>query len=184
MQKISKKASILIWAIFLSLIISISFLSISTKITKNLKNNSSNDTNILNQNEINNILKTSENNIEKRWNTTIYIENKLIEKSLKNNQKYIINFPTDSKIDLNLTSSWVIFYNFISTISSSWILNNNNSKLENYDTWIWILELTNLSWYVSFKLTSDNKFEISEKRYKIVENIWNKNIVKSVGIIK
>jgi hypothetical protein len=39
MQKNPRKASILIWAIFLSLIISVSFIEISTKINKNLKNN-------------------------------------------------------------------------------------------------------------------------------------------------
>lgn len=52
MQKINKKASILIWAIFLSLIISLSFLSISTKITKNLKENSTNNKEIIGQNQI------------------------------------------------------------------------------------------------------------------------------------
>jgi len=63
-QKNSKKASILIWAIFLSLIISLSFLSISTKITKNLKENSKNNINIIEQNKIENILKNSDLNIE------------------------------------------------------------------------------------------------------------------------
>ncbi len=38
MQKTNQKASILIWAIFLSVVISISFLGISTKIHKNIKN--------------------------------------------------------------------------------------------------------------------------------------------------
>ena len=42
MQKSSLKWSILIWSVFLSLIISISFVSISTKINKNIKNNSIN----------------------------------------------------------------------------------------------------------------------------------------------
>ena len=184
MQKISKKASILIWSIFFSLIISISFLNISTKITKNLKNNNSHNINILEESNINNTLKTSENNIEIIWKNIIYIENSTLKKSLKSMEKYVIDFPINSNIDLNLTSSWVVFYNFIWTVPSSGILNNNNPNLTNYETWVWILELTNLSWYINFKLDSDNKFEISEKKYKIIENIWNKNVIKSRGIIK
>jgi len=63
-QKINSKASILIWAIFLSLIVSVSFISISTKITKNLKNSFNINSNLEKQNKINNILKKSENNTE------------------------------------------------------------------------------------------------------------------------
>jgi hypothetical protein len=44
MQKNNISASILIWSIFLSLIISISFFSIATKISKNLKENNTNKT--------------------------------------------------------------------------------------------------------------------------------------------
>ena len=186
MQKINKKASILIWAIFLSLIISISFLSVSTKITKNLKNNNLNNTNILEESKLQNILKTSEidiedNTTEEIWNNTIYIENKSLKKSLKKDEIYTIHFPTESNITLNLISSWVIFYEYNSNI---WILKNDISSLsininENED-----LILTNYSWYISFELISDNKFDIPEKKYKIVEKIWNKEVIKSIWIIK
>jgi hypothetical protein len=37
MKKYSKKASILLWAVMLSLIIAITFIAISTKINKNIK---------------------------------------------------------------------------------------------------------------------------------------------------
>jgi hypothetical protein len=56
MQKTSKKASILIWATFLSLIITVTFVSISTSINKNLKNNSSLTEQFKNENEIKNLL--------------------------------------------------------------------------------------------------------------------------------
>ena len=189
MQKINKKASILIWSIFLSLIISISFLSISTKITKNLKNNDLNNANILEENRVQNILKTSENDIEDNtteeiWNNTIYIENKILKKSLKKDEIYSIKFPTTSNITLKLTSSGVLLYAFSWTINDSWILKNNNNKIENNTTWIWNLILTNYSWYVSFELISNNKFDIPEKKYKIIEKIWNKEIIKSMWIIK
>jgi len=56
MQKTSKKASILIWATFLSLIMTVIFVSISTNINKNLKNNLSLTEEFKNENEIKNLL--------------------------------------------------------------------------------------------------------------------------------
>lgn len=181
MQKISKKWSILLWAIFLSLIISISFLSISTKITKKLKESNTINTDLEEQNNIYKTLKTSQNNIEKIWNKTIYIENKSLEKSLKKDETYSIHFPLESNINLELTSSWVIKYEYDST---SWILNNADSNLVITINSNSNLLLTNYSWFASYKLESDNKFEITEKKYKIIEKIWNKNIIKSSFIIK
>ncbi|NCO31882.1 hypothetical protein GW891_03690 [bacterium] len=56
MQKIDKKASILIWSIFLSLTMSIAFISISSQINSNLKNNNSLNKKIDIKNNINNAL--------------------------------------------------------------------------------------------------------------------------------
>jgi hypothetical protein len=63
-QKKNKKASILIWAIFLSLMISLSFISISTKITESLKNNNTNNKNIKENNDMREIILNSEKAIE------------------------------------------------------------------------------------------------------------------------
>lgn len=181
MQKISKKGSVLIWAIFLSMAISISFISISTKITKNLKSNSINNKNVDENNKISEILKTSEKNVENIWNNTIFIENKKIEKSLKNNETYDINFKKNSIINLEIINSSIISYELTGTKNESWIL---TWTLNNYETWIWRLRLINYSWYAQFNLVSDNKFEILEKKYKIIENIWSKKIIKTRGVIK
>jgi len=178
-QKINSKASILIWAIFLSLIVSVSFISISTKITKNLKNSFNINSNLEKQNKINNILKKSENNTETIWNTTIYIENKTLKKSLKKGEIYTIKFPVSSNITLKLTNSWIIKYKFNSDI---WIFNNTNSEINL--NWSWDLILENFAWYSSFELTSDNKFDIIEKKYKIIEKTWNKEVIKSFWKIK
>jgi hypothetical protein len=95
MQK-QKKASILIWSIFLSLIISISFFSIATKITKNLKSNNNIEENYKKNKTINNILKNfSGSNITKN-NLEFFIENSNLQKSLKKYEKIIINFPQSS----------------------------------------------------------------------------------------
>ena len=182
MQKNNKKASILIWSIFLSLIISISFLSISTKITKNLKNSSNLNSNLEKQNKINNILNTSENDIEVLWNVNISIENKTLKKSLKKNEIYKINFPSSSNINIELTNSWVIYYNFNN--SEKWFLRPMTNEDNKNFSWNWDLILENYSWYSTFELSSDNKFDIIEKKYKIIEKIWNKEIIKSFWIIK
>jgi hypothetical protein len=104
-QKITKKASILIWAIFLSLIISVSFLSISTKITENLRNNSSNNKYINDKNEVEDKLKSTTKDSESILNKTIFVENKRFKKSLNKNGVYIIRFPKSSVVDIALTSS-------------------------------------------------------------------------------
>ena len=180
MQKTNKKASILIWAIFLSLIVSVSFISISTKITKNLKNSSNLSLNLEKQNKINNLLKTSENNTETIWNTTIYIENKTLKKSLKKDETYTIKFPLSSTITLKLTNSWIIKYKLD---TENWFLNNTNLE-KGFSNKSWDLILENFSWNSSFEIISNNKFEIDERNYKIIEKIWNKEVIKSFWKIK
>ena len=133
-----------------------------------------------------NILKTSENDIEDNTteeilNNTIYIENTTLKKSLNINEIYTIDFSTDSVIELNLTSSWVLYYEYN---LGSWILKNNSTSLNTTINAGNNLKLTNYSWYISFELSSDNKFDIDEKKYKIIETIWNKEVVKSMWIIK
>ena len=182
MQKNNKKASILIWAIFISLIISVSFLNISTKITKNLKNSSNLNLDLEKENKIQNLLYSSNNDSKILENTEIQIENKTLKYSLKKWEVYKIQFPKTTQINLQLTNSWIIEYNTWAT--NSWILYSSNSILSaninaNND-----LVLKNLAWYSTFKLTSDNKFEFSDKKYKIIETIWNKKIIKSSWILK
>jgi len=178
----NKKASILIWAIFLSLIISISFLSISTQITKNLKTSQSSQNIIEKQNQINNVLKNSQENKKIIWNTIIEMENKSFIKSLKKNEILKINFPQNSTIELKLLNSWIIFYNTWS--SNTWILDNNTPNIETNIEQNKNLILKNYSWYTKIKLTSNNKFDLPEKKYKIIEYIWNKKVIKSLWILK
>ena len=182
MQKKSKNASILIWAIFLSLIISVSFLSISTKITKNLKNSSNLNIDLEKENKIQNLLYSSNNNSEILWNIEIQIENKKLKYSLKKWEIYKIHFPKNSQINLKLTNSWIIEYNTWTT--SSWILYSNSPEISTNINANNNLILKNLAWYSSFKLISNNKFEFSDKKYKIIEKIWNKKIIKSSWILK
>lgn len=154
--------------------ISLSFISISTKITESLKNNNTNNKNIKENNDMREIILNSEKAIEIIWNKTIFIENTKLEKSLKSNEVYIIEFNTNSIIDLNITNSWIILYSTGTTNQIlTWSLNSIN--ISSWET----LTLSNYSWYTKFILNSDNKFEIPEKKYKIVESIWNKQIIKT-----
>jgi hypothetical protein len=137
--------------------------------------------NIIEQNKIKKILKISDSDTEIIWNKTIYIENRSLKKSLKKSEEYEISFDTNSIININLTSSWVIYYKLDWTKTNSWIL---TWTINDYETWRWVLKLVNYSGYISFELSSNNKFEIPEKKYKIIESIWSKNIIKTKGIIK
>ncbi len=181
MQKIGKKASILIWAIFLSLIISISFLSITTKITKKLKNINKNIDNIELEQVIKNSFIKGENNIKNIWNKTIIIENKSLEKSLKSKEIYELDFSQNSIIDLEMINNSIIHYELKWTKNDAGII---SWSLDSYETEEWKLILTNYSWYAKFRLACDNKLENKEKKYKIIENIWDKKIIKTRWIIK
>ena len=180
MQKINKKASILIWSIFLSLIISISFFSIATKITKTLKSQDNLYNNIIQNIKIENKLKSINTNNAYLYDISIEIENKTLKKSLKKYEIFTINFPKSSSWTLELTSSWIIYYEFW---SEKWFLDNTNTK---YNFWNknWNLKIENYSWIVSFELNADNKFEFSQKKYTIIQEIWNKKIIKQFWLFK
>jgi hypothetical protein len=88
MQKNRNIASILLWSIFISMILSILFLSVTTKITKNLKNN--ND--LIYKLETNEIIKNQIN--DKIFKTKKLEENEYLvfesinplRRTIKNNQ--------------------------------------------------------------------------------------------------
>jgi len=181
LQKYNKKASVLIWAIFLSLMISISFLSVATKISKNLNSTNSLKKNIFEniqiQNKLNSIKLNSATINEK---IKINIENKTLKKSLKKYEIFTINFPENSDWSLNLTSSGIIYYTFW---SDKWFLDNTNTKYE-FSNKNWDLTLENYSWITKFKLSSDKKFDFDWKKYKIIENFQDHKIVKQSWILK
>lgn len=180
-QKTSKNASILIWSIFLSLMISIAFLNINTKITKNLKENSQNNKNITQQNNIKSTMQDMNWSRTIVWINSIYIENTILNKSLKKDEEYEIIFNINSFVNIKMLNAWVMQYDLNWTINDKWVINKD---ISNFETWSWILKLINLSWITSFELVSDNKFEIPEKKYKILERIWNKDVIKTRGITK
>jgi hypothetical protein len=179
MQKNNKKASILLWAIMLSLIVAITFISISSKINKNIKLN----WNIKKFNEERKKINFSilnKNNQKINFNKTIIFEDKN-EKffSLKKYEEKQITFSwsSDFNIDISIINWWPINYKYIFdwNITSSWIIVSTNKitgKLDNSSN-NWKLILKNLWWYVKIFLQSENEFEEIWKKYKIITKVWN-----------
>lgn len=163
MQKNNKKASILIWSIMLSMIISIAFISLSLKIQKNLWENKKIQTeNISKSLELN-------NEITKISNTEFISKERNYIISLKKDEKYIIKTKTWT-INLEV-KNWFIFY-------STW----TTKKLLKWDISLdfdtkWILTLKNVWWYAKIKITWD--FEKDFEKYKIYKKIWNKIVEKT-----
>ena len=190
MQKINKKWSILLWAVMLSLIISILFISISSKINKNIKNSWDTSNYISEKNKINksiyNILDSeiSSNNI------LIFEKNKKNTFSLKKNETLELSFSwtSDFNIDLWIIKWWTILYSYKKINSSnnkietfSWVLNYSKSFSWNLD-WTYNkskLKLKNLWWYSNFLINSEINFETSKKTHKIIKIIWNNNLIQT-----
>ncbi len=196
MQNINKKWSILLWAIFLSTIISISFIYINTQITKNIKNNS----------EIWEIFSEQKDFLEniKSWtNTTLWEEKFLIfedkketVKVLKQNEKvsFLFSWSSNFNIDIWIIEWWAIFYNYANFPSSNNSWNSINSWVVEYlksFSWTldstnnnWILKIENLSWYSKILIKSSIDFKWNTSNYKIIKKFWNTNLVEKRWKIK
>lgn len=176
MQKTNIKASILIWATFLSLIITFTFISISTSINKNLKNNTSLTNQFKLENQLENIINswainnTFINNYLDNWEI-IFFKTNNIYISLKKNEKINIKITKDNALTVYIISWWPIE-------TSSWLLINNDT----YDLSDWNNFLVNnLWWYTKILISSDteNSFLLKDIFFKINKKIWNKNIIKT-----
>jgi hypothetical protein len=186
MQKNTRKASILIWSIFLSLIISITFISISTKINKSIRNNNDLKNQMHISNEVKNLLNSWSiqwihlDQILENWDEILFDSNTTLKSNLKKNETAQVKFPTSSNISINLSYSWAIFYNTTGTSTLSWVINNSQS----ISSFSWILELTNLWWYLEYEVNADQSFLPQYSSYKIIKQIGNKQVIKQKGTIK
>lgn len=198
MQNINKKASILIWAFFLSSVIIISFISISFKINKTIKNNMTIEKNIKINSLINQKIKSKDFINENIWNKKIIFENnKFFTWSLEKNKNINLNLSWVNKwkFDLKILNWWPLYYEFLSyswavnsakQITASWIvytsssfnweLNNKFDKAK--------LEIKNLWWFTNFTLSWSINFLWEYKKYKIIKKIWNKEIIEKSWEIK
>lgn len=182
MQKTSNKWSILIWAIFLSLIISVTFISISTKINKNLKNYSSFADQVNEQSEIKNIINSWNltNKYLESWDKIIFSSANITSFWLKKWETKTSIIWVNSNITIQIKDGWPIKYK---NWYNSWII--LNAKLINVDSNN-NLELTNLWWYSKIIMQSDSDQNTlnSQEFYKVIKQIWNKEVIKTKWIIK
>lgn len=180
MQKNNINASILIWAIFLSLIISVSFISISTKINKNLRNNSLLIDNIKTNSEIKTMinswaLNNSITSIDiSNWEKIIFEDNSDIIFWIKKWETHTWKIIEDSNITINIVEWSAIYYK---NNTNSWIILSWNS----FNWTIWDLYIESLWWYSKVNIKSDSKNNILSqyRNYKIIKKIWNKELIKT-----
>ncbi len=186
MQKIAKDASILIWSIFLSLIMSVSFISVSTTITKNLKENEQIKKNVKISTQKENILNTAintkifENKELSSTQSLIFEENNNVEVWLKQWEEYLIETNKNQNFTIQILDWSSIEYENLSNNSIKWLINN----VATFDSWIGKIKLKNLWWYARIKISSEWKFLTEYKNYKIIELIWNRKIVKEIWRLK
>ncbi len=191
MQNLNKNASILIWAVMLSLIVAISFISISAKINKNIKLSWE----ITEYNREKEKLSSAINNAQNTQlshNKVIVFESNLQKIiSLKKWEKRILSFSGSSDFNIDVWiidwSWWWVYYNYIfnNNSTASWVINYSQSfswKLDSTNS-IWALILENLWWYSQILIKSENEFVSTQKKYKIVQTIWNNNFIQSRGSI-
>jgi len=188
MQKINKEWSILLWAVMLSLIISILFISISTKINKNIKNSWDTSNYISEKNKINKSIYNNLDNEISSSNILIFENNKKNTFSLKKDENLTLTFSWTSNfnIDLWIIKWWTIKYGFYKidssnnkTLTNSWILNYSTSFSWSFENKNSILKFKNLWWYSQFLINSEINFETSKKTYKIIKVIWNNNLIQT-----
>lgn len=200
MQKFNKKASILIYAIFLSLIISIMFIAISNKINLNLKQNKNISQNFDINDKIENSIKKIEKDLQelvkipKIWEKEIkkILEN--IEKNSQINEK--INIEIKKNFDFSAEDSTIIILpeTRLSTQKGAELKYRENgvSQEKIFDFENPIESEENLK-KINFKNTwsyskiniISNKFVIKKNMtYYVYENIWNSNVVKTSWTFK
>lgn len=191
MKKNNKKGSILLWAVMLSLIIAITFISISTKINKNIK--LSWDLNKFNeeQNSIDLLIKNWDNQNINSNKTIIFDDNEEKVFSLKKWEikEFSFSWASDFNIDIWIINWWALNYKYFfdwNPTSSSWMINFS-------EIFTWTLDNTtktgsliveNFWWYTSFLIKSENSFDVSDKKYKIVTKIWNNFLNETKWTIK
>ncbi len=185
MQKNTTKASILIWAIFLSLIISVAFIQISTKINKNLKNND----NLLNNLKIDSEIKNNINNsiinrnfndsILANWDKIIFDKTNELTIWLKQNETNLSKINSSTIVSFTILNWWPVKY---INNSLSWIIVDTKVFI----TQTWDLLINNLWWSTKIKinLINDNSYLSEYLNYKIIKKIWNKEVIQSTWKIK
>ena len=186
MQKIAKNASILIWSVFLSMMVSVAFVSVSSNVTKNLKENQSIkqslNAEIIKQNAINEAItkESFENKKLSKDKVLIFEQFNYIEFWLKENWEYLIKVDNNQNMTIIIENWSSVSYRNSTDNSVNWIVNKSST----FETKTWIIEIKNLWWYSKIKVSSEWEFIPQYKNYKIIQKIWSKELIKENWRIK
>jgi len=191
MQNLNKKASILIWAVMLSLIVSMSFISISSKINKNIKLSWEISKYNNEKTKLSSAIDNTQNTQLSNKKIVVFESNMKKIFALKQSEQIALSFSgsTNFNIDLWIVdwSWWWVYYNYINNNVSthSWILNYAHSFSWELDSTnnSGTLILENLWWYSQILIKSEIAFVSPEKKYKIVQTIGNNNFIQTRNYI-
>ncbi len=179
MQKLNKKASILLWSIFLSLMISTIFISISVKINKSIRENEKIEEKLTNDNIIKNKIKNgAQNTINITDKEKLVIDKKNTKIWMKKNDKISINIDKSTNLNISRKKGVLLF----STGTNNYKAIENNISLE-LSTWS-VLNLKNIWWYGDVFISSEKNINLPFTRYKVIERIWTNNVEKYSWEIK
>ncbi len=194
----NKSWSILMWTIFLSLFISIFFISFQSKLWKYFTFYSLYNKKI----EINSKIDDIILNLKKNPEISLNIDNNYFLESLDfdwNNFFWFLNFNEATEylftnswwtqvITWTIISGWPILYKLIWSdpdffILDSWVIEYfTGINLPNY--WSWILYLQSLWWYSNFKISRWQSNLMPLKNiYKLIQNIsWYNKFLWNIEI--
>ncbi len=188
MQKSNNKASILIWATFLSLIITVTFVWISTSINKNLKVNSALTKQFKTENQIKNTINSWTLDISIKslyldnWDKLIFENTNKTIITLKKGETHTWEIITENSDITIKILNWapVSYINW----TSSWVVTDIKTF---WDNTIWsYFYVKNLWWYAKIMISSDKTWNFLSKyrKYTIYKKIWNKEVIKNKWLIK
>jgi len=186
MQK-NKQASILIWAFFLTLLMSFSFIFIQFQIKSSLSTNSKKLKNLELEKQKQEFLWDINSKTQKIWENNLEIKDfSSLEYSLKKDEEFELEFTEIWTINLELLNSWIISYalnsgNFWENILPTYNTGTTSKTIEILSTPT-ILKIKNFSWYskiriwaskkVTHKLGNLPKTEVFEKAWKITLSLY------------
>jgi hypothetical protein len=160
MQQKNKKASILLWVFFLTILLAISFIYISVWIRKSLTTDSWKIKTLEENRKKENFLANINKKSIKIWENNLIIKNfSSIIYTLKKDELLNLKFEEEWNINLQLLNSWIISY-------SIWSNELWKNILPTYNTWIttanfninaWEnLKIKNFSWNSKIKISANN----------------------------
>lgn len=184
----TKKASILIWSVFLLLFLSTSFIYISIKIGNYMdKSEWLTNSSDLKYDFLNSWISPESDEIYTLFPDNSYTWTlRQLEET-----EYRFTWTWTQTANLILTNSWVISYKLLLvnssytvwTISSSWTISNWFTSLSipltNFYTTA-LLYFKNMWWITKYNISSSSSFLSSKRWYQISTNIWGKNYMKTI----